>query len=86
MLQPAWPDVSSISCLFVMMERLGGFEISKCFDACDVWGIVVFVCVACCAPEEGRLCLAGDTYKLAVAPLFSPSSSQVLLWQRPETE
>ena len=27
--QPAWSDVSSISCLFVMMEGLGVFEISK---------------------------------------------------------
>ena len=23
-------------------------------DACDVWNIVVFVCVACCVPEEER--------------------------------
>ena len=47
-LHPAWFDVSSISCLFMMMERLEGFEISKRFDACDVRSIVVFVCVACC--------------------------------------
>ena len=28
-------------------EAVRDFEISKWFDACDVWSIVVFVCVAC---------------------------------------
>ena len=37
------------------MERLRGFEIRKWFDACGVWTIVVFVCVACCVSEEERL-------------------------------
>ena len=40
-------------------EAVRDFEISKWFDACDVWSIVVFVCVACCVSEEERFVVKG---------------------------
>ena len=37
------------------------------FDACGVWSIVVFVCVACCVPEEERYVVKGCCHFLAQA-------------------